>query len=387
METAARPVPVQTDIADANAFLANTVDSSRALAVVATYALTEAGRKVSLLSGGNGRTVQQVQVQVPANRLHLVTVNGKGVARLKLRPHYELKADQRLVCVDALPAYDAPPTTDDLLREAARNHQLERAYLAERTAAKMKRSDTDRARRTEVAAAFLADPSQRALVHPAPSPERCFVSTPYGRMRFDTGADDGPARQVPREALRRFRADIRAARERRERERAEHLRKHEARRVAVAEWIETHGSADQRARQAAGVLPTSEVVEAIADTAFGALSEYKRYERNGASQILPHVQQWTGKPDAIVNPADVLVFGHPAHIATKAQWARLQAVEAAVPDASVTLHVREFIWRCDARVPRLRQFTMIVTKTHGPFTLRREYILPDENGSSDSDAR
>jgi molecular chaperone DnaJ len=53
------------------------------------YLLSETGRKASLLSGGNGRAVQQIQVQVPVNRLHLVSVSGKGVARLKLRPRFE----------------------------------------------------------------------------------------------------------------------------------------------------------------------------------------------------------------------------------------------------------------------------------------------------------
>ena len=59
-------------------------DPSRTLTVTATYVLSEEGRKVSLLTGGDGRAVQQLTLQVPANRLHLVAVDPNGVARLKI---------------------------------------------------------------------------------------------------------------------------------------------------------------------------------------------------------------------------------------------------------------------------------------------------------------
>ena len=47
-------------------------DAARMLAVTASYLLSEDGRKASLLSGGNGRALQELAIQVPANRLHLV---------------------------------------------------------------------------------------------------------------------------------------------------------------------------------------------------------------------------------------------------------------------------------------------------------------------------
>src|SRR5262245_35100851 len=109
-------------------------DRGRTLRVSATYLLSEEGRKASLLSGGDGRAMQQMTLAIPSERLHLVKVDEKGVARLKLRPRFELDAEQRVVVTDAPPTYDVPPTLDDLLRDAARNHQLERAYHAERAA-------------------------------------------------------------------------------------------------------------------------------------------------------------------------------------------------------------------------------------------------------------
>src|SRR3954463_7514027 len=161
------------------------VEASRVLAVAATYVLTEGGRKALLLGGGDGRAVQEIVVQVPDNRLHLVSVDANGVARLKLRPRYRIGDDQRVVRIDAPPEYDAPPSVENLFLEAARNHQLETTYQVERRAGRSNRRDVERDTRTAVAEAFLGDPNQRAISHPPPTPKRCAVSTEHGRVLFD----------------------------------------------------------------------------------------------------------------------------------------------------------------------------------------------------------
>src|SRR5206468_2365119 len=185
------------------------LERDRAISVTATYLLSEDGRKASLLAGGDGRAVQQVIFPVPVSRLHLVAVDGNGVARLKLRPRFELDANQRVVRKDHLPTYDAPPTIDELIREAARNHQLERAYHAERTAERAKRREIEHELRAQVARMFLGDPSRRALEQPTPTRNYCFLVTDRGRhLRFDVSLDEGVARDVPLEAYRRFKADV-----------------------------------------------------------------------------------------------------------------------------------------------------------------------------------
>jgi hypothetical protein len=83
--------------------------TERTLAVMATYGLSEDGRKISLLTGGDGRAMQQRLVHVPVNRLHLVSVDADGVARVRLRPRYERDATQQVVRIDAPPTYDTPP--------------------------------------------------------------------------------------------------------------------------------------------------------------------------------------------------------------------------------------------------------------------------------------
>lgn len=351
--------------------------AARTLGVTATYLLSEPGRKALLLAGGNGRALQHVEIQVPTNRLHLITVNNRGVARLKLRPRFELNSQQRVVLIDAPVTFDAPPTPEELLREAARNHQLERAYHAERTAATARRTEADRTRRAEVAQTFLRDEAQRALIQPAPSPKRCLLATPFGRMRFDVDADDAPARDVPREALRRFRADVKAARERRERERAEHLKVHEERKQAVAGWVALHGTAEQRMRHAAGLLPLQEVVAAIADEVFRPLAHLTPYVRDGAARVQDHLRQFPQYSNVIITPMELAVFTRVLPTATFTQWASLQHIEAAVPDARLALHERTLARKGDAKAPRLRIVTVVVFKKFGPFTLRREFLLPD----------
>lgn len=74
------------------------------LSVTASYMLSEDGRKASLLSGGDGHAVQQIALHVPANRLHLVSVDKQGVARLKLRPRFERDGERGIVRIDAAPS-------------------------------------------------------------------------------------------------------------------------------------------------------------------------------------------------------------------------------------------------------------------------------------------
>lgn len=381
LHTAVQPVS-DIDVVDATGANPRARGSTPPMiTVTVTYALSEAGRKASLLAGGDGRAVQRRQVSVPSNRLHLVRVTGRGVAALALRPRYTLTDNQRIVPIDAPPLYDSPPSVEDLLRDAARNHQLERAYHAERTVARTARTEADRARRAEIAAAFLADPAQRAMRHPSPSPKRCVLVTPHGPMTFDSATDEGVAREVPVEASCRFRADVQAVRERRAAERTDHVRIHEARVAAAADWVFAHGTDEQRARHNAGLLPVAEVLEAIADEVFQPLADRPRYVRDGAARMQAHVRQVTGQTSAIVGPQDITITGHPARTATRHQWALLQTMRAVLPDARMHLHVREVMWRRDSRVPRLTHHTIVVTIKTGPFTLRREYLVPDDEVS------
>ena len=353
-----------------------TADAAPTLTVTATYLLSEEGRKASLLAGGDGREVQQLAIDVPANRLHLVSVDANGVARLKLRPRYQLDDNQRVLRIDAAPVYDVPPDVEDLFRAAALNHQLERTYEAERREAKTKRRDAQRERKEQLAQAFLADPAQRAIVHPAPTPRACYLATPLGRILFDAKIEPAPMNDVPKEAHRRFRADLRTRHERNLKERAAQFAIHEEKKRYIAEWIAGHGTADQQARQAAGVLPMDEAIEAITEQAFMVLASRPRYEHDGIERLQSHVRQFREHADTVIVREDLLVTSTDAKQMSAEQWSAVQEIHRLLPEATVTLRMHKVAWKRDSKTALPPLFAILVTQRVGPFTVRREYVAP-----------
>lgn len=348
------------------------VPSGQSLAVSAIYQLSEAGRKASLIAGGDGKGVQRLTVQVPATRLHLVTVGVSGQAKLKLQPHFD-RVDGQVVRRDSPPVFDAPPTLDELFHLAARNHELAREFQSSRSGAR----DEYRERRGEVARAFLADPSQRPMVRPVPSPRRCFMATSSGRLMFDAALDTGPSAQVPGEAYRRFHADRRAKRDEHLRRRAADQALHEEKTRVVAEWVATRGSEDQRGRHAAGLLPIAEVIDALTDDAFIAVADMPRYPLDGADRLQAYLRALTGRANISVSPSDLEINGLNATEASAVDWAVMQQLKSRLPDADVTLREHRLSWRRDPALPGLSLYGVLVTRRVGPFVLRREFAVPE----------
>lgn len=347
------------------------VPSAQTLSVSVVYHLSEAGRKASLLAGGDGKGVQRLTVQVPSSRLHLVTVGMSGQARLKLQPHFE-RIDGQVLRHDDPPVFDAPPTVEELFHLAARNHELAREFRSSRAESR----DAHRERRAEVARAFLSDPSQRAMVRPAPTPRRCYVASSWGRVMFDGGLDKGPAGDVPREAYRRFRADDRLRKEEHVKRRAADQALHEQKTRVVTEWLAAHGSEDQRGRHAAGLLPIEEVIEALADDAFAGVADLPRYPMDGAARLQAHVRALTGNSALMLTSADLKIDGSDATEATAAEWAVMQQLKTRLPDADVKLRAHRLSWRRDPALPGLVIYGVLATRRVGPFIVRREFAVP-----------
>ena len=300
------------------------VESARTLSVTADYRLSEAGRKASLLSGGNGRAEQRVKIAVPLTRLHLVHVDNNGVARLKLRPQFKLNTDQRIVKIKLAPVYDHPPTLDELFQDAARNHELERAYHAQRTTAQAARRETLDEWRNQVALEFLGDPNRRAVVYPPPSKRRCQVMTDRGPVHFDAKRDMGVARQVPLEAFRRFDNDVRISHGQGADQRTRNLARHAQRQQMMHEWVAVHGSHDQRERLSAGVLPFEEFVDALTEVTFRPLSHLAPYQTDGAARMQEQLRQLPGHANVVVTPNDVSVVTRLLPTASAIQWSLVQ---------------------------------------------------------------
>jgi hypothetical protein len=352
--------------------------ASRTLTVAATYWLSESGRKAALLAGLDGRARQVVAVNVPVNRLHLVTVDAAGTARLKLRPRYERDGEQKVLRLDSAPTYDVPPSIEDLFNHASRNYELERAYQAERSAVAAHRADSERELRARTAQAFLTDTSQRAVVHPAPTPARCFVNTEKGRRLFDVAADEGIAAELPPEAHRRFRADLRARAEKNRQERAAQMALHQAKKTAIAAWITEHGTPDQRARQDAAVLSLGEAIESLTDHVFAVVSDRPRYFHDGVARLEQYLRLLLPSDRSVtVAPSDLKVVTAEATTVNRSQWEVLEDLRAALPSATVRLRAHRLTWRRDPTIQGVTVYSVTVTQKEGLFTLRREYAAPD----------
>ena len=353
------------------------VESARTLSVTADYRLSEAGRKASLLTGGNGHAEQRVKVAVPLTRLHLVHVDNNGVARLKLRPQFRMSPDQRVIKIKLAPVYDHPPTIDELFQDAARNHELERTYHAQRTTAQTARRETLEGRRNEVALEFLGDPNRRAVVYPPPSKRRCQIMTDRGPIDFDAKRDMGVARQIPLEAFRRFENDVRIRHGQGADQRTRNLAKHAERQQMMREWIAVHGTHEQRQRLAAGVLPFKEFVDAITDVTFRPLSHLTLYPSDGAARVQQLVRQRPGYANAIVTPNDLSVVTRLLPTASAAQWALVSDIRDRLPGAQVQLRERSIAWTQDPQVAKVRVVSAVVTIRVGLVLLRREFQVPE----------
>ncbi len=353
------------------------VETVRTLPVTADFRLSEIGRKASLLNGGNGRAEQRLKIAVSLPRLHLVHVDANGVARLKLRPQFKMSPDQRVIKVKLAPVYDHPPTIDELFQDAARNHELERAYHAQRTTAQAAKRETLDEWRNQVALEFLGDPNRRAVVYPPPSKRRCQVMTDRGPVHFDAKRDMGVTRQVPLEAFRRFDNDVRIQHGRGADQRTRNLARHAQRQQMMHEWIGIHGSHDQRERLSAGVLPFKEFVDALAEVTFRPLSHLTPYQTNGAARMQEQLRQLPGHFDVVITPTDLTVVTRLLPTASAIQWSLVNEIRGVLPGAQVQLRERSLAWNHDPDAPKVRLVSVLVTARVGPVLLRREFQVPD----------
>ena len=343
------------------------------LRVKATYLLSEKGRKAALLAGRGGCERQRLKVPVPSHRLHLVTVDGKGIARLKLVPRYELRNGDRVVKLDALPTFDHLMTPDELLLFAAKNYELEQAWRAQRISRNGQLAEAV-SRREEIAQGFLRDKRQRALEHPTPSQAWCYLrADDGGRMLFDVTKGSALSRKVPPEAHRRFQADLRARRRRSLDERTVQAAQHEQKKQFVADWVMAHGTPDQQARQRAGLLPMQEALELIADHVFAPAREFALYPHDGPALLQAHLRTIPEFAEVVIGPADLAHSFEDAKAATAVQWARAQAIQRTLPNATVTVRFHRLLWRKNLNAPTVSRYGIIAVQTLGPLTLRREY--------------
>src|SRR4029453_9837004 len=199
------------------------------------------------------------------------------------------------------------------------------------------------------------------------------------RLGFDAATDLGRAKDVPAEAHRRFRADLRERDERNRQERTTQLALHEEKKRYIAEWVAAFGTDEQKLRQADGMLPMDEAIEGITDQAFVAAAHLPLYMHDGPSRLQAFLRESTGTSDIVIAPVDVTVRSAHAVKATAAQWAVVQQLRSQLPDANVVLREHVLSSHRHNGAGHLTVFGVLVTKKHGPFVLRREYVV-EESG-------
>ena len=120
----------------------------------------------------------------------------------------------------------------------------------------------------------------------------------------------------------------------------------------------------------------AEAIEGITDQTFAVNGRLALYRRDGADRLQRFLRESTGT-DIVVTPSDVAVRSVHAVKATAAQWAVVRNLQGLVPDATVVLREHVLSSRRHQDSASLTVFGVLVTKLHGPFVLRREYVVDD----------
>ena len=120
----------------------------------------------------------------------------------------------------------------------------------------------------------------------------------------------------------------------------------------------------------------AEAVEGITARELAIDGRLPLYSRDGAERLQTFLRESCGLVETVVGPFDVKVRSSHAVKATAEQWAVVQDLQRLVPDAHVVL--REHVLSSTQHESvSLTVFGVLVTKKHGPFVLRREYLVPD----------
>jgi hypothetical protein len=208
------------------------------------------------------------------------------------------------------------------------------------------------------------------------------VVTDRGGVLFDVSIDQGLAKDVPPEAHRRFRADRRTYQEQVRQDQIAQAALHEEKKQFIAEWINTNGTEEEKARHASGVLPMAEAIARIRDQVFAAVNTRPVYVHDGAQRLQRLIRQFTGSPDVVVTPADVVARSAHAVMASADEWAAIREIQERLPEAHTVLRHHLLLSKRHPGVPSIVIIGALVTLKHGPFVLRREYIVSDRQSAA-----
>lgn len=159
----------------------------------------------------------------------------------------------------------------------------------------------------------------------------------------------------------------REAEARKEAAEAEKARAAERRTEQLAAWVVEHGTRNQRERLDAGVLPESEIVDAIRAQAFAPLDGEARYKKLKASDVCGGDDYESGYHSVDFDSED-------AEELTADEWDYLTALRERMPCAAIT--VRRHTAECGTCENKITRTGYHVKMCIGELTLSREYGDP-----------
>ena len=158
-------------------------------------------------------------------------------------------------------------------------------------------------------------------------------------------------------------APIRATEEQREREKAEY----------IPRWVAEHGTANQQARQAAGVLPLGEVTDAIEASLFAVLDDEPRYDKLQSADA-EHTDECDQHDCGLHYSVD------PAATMPAAVWDRLQELKAKLgrDDATFTVRIHQAETDCEMITER---YGIRIQIDEGGYEFARQYACPENTNA------
>lgn len=361
-----------------------------------TYRLTEAGRKASLISGGNGQEIQTVAGELTPENIDLFTVAADGKAALDIFRTGEPERDSLYTANVEWKRYAATvPMEFEALLVVARDFRALRqahadaqpARLAtkqaeERTTAEAAQADLERKQADAIAELSALTPD--ALADDAQANRdnhrfRDLLGSPDGKYHHNFSGYPRKSTFEPAQALIETANGILAAR--RQVEAESENAKAAAKRAWQAEWLASNGTHSQRARDEEGLLPNAELEAAIKDWAFRALAGEVRYQPLVASEVRATcAEKCVCGGDGYGAQCTINFSSEEADEATNDEFNRLLAIRALVPDGTVELRLHT--GKCDDSDCDPDEDQGIATRkgfmveiVAGPFTLHREYAV------------
>lgn len=175
-----------------------------------------------------------------------------------------------------------------------------------------------------------------------PSDLVSVVQAEFDRLRAEYDAEEARLRQDEK--------DKEAARAAAKQARDEH----------VLNYVKEYGTASQRERLEADLLPISEAYDACRDATFAAYSDFDRYKKMTSSEVRDEYDDYS----------DVEFVTEDCMSATDDQWVKMKELRAVDPSANVTL--KKHIALIDDEIKEERYGILVEIKS-GPVRFSREF--------------